>query len=448
MSDADPYTEFLIAACAPLDASHASGTLARANAILAEHPAVATADIHTAAVLGDAETVRHLLVRDPASATAKGGAHGWDALTHLCFSRYLRLDHERSTGFVDAATALLDAGADANTGFHGPSHQPEPAWESALYGAAGVAHHADVARLLIERGADVNDGEVAYHTPETWGNNAALQVVVGSGRLTPESLALMMLRKLDWTDFDAVEWLLQRGADPNLVNRWGPALQHAIGRDNAMRAFEILLAHGADPRVPNEKGVDTFAMAAGMGRADVLDLFARHGFTASLTGDAAFLEACARGDEAGARAIVAREPGIVARLEATRPMLLAHFAGAGNTAGVRLMLDLGFDVARHGDEEQTNGPTALHVAVWHERLETVRLLIERGAPIEATAQRGITPLAIAVRSLVDVSEWTPHASTAIVEALLAAGARVETVRPFPSGSPEADALLQHYGRVA
>ena len=39
--------------------------------------------------------MRGFVARDPNNATATGGPHGWDALTHLCFSRYLRLDHER-----------------------------------------------------------------------------------------------------------------------------------------------------------------------------------------------------------------------------------------------------------------------------------------------------------------------------------------------------------------
>ena len=51
-----------------------------------------------------------------------------------------------------------------------------PAWESALYGAAGVAHHAELTRLLLERGADPNDGEVTYHAPETY-DNAAMRVL-------------------------------------------------------------------------------------------------------------------------------------------------------------------------------------------------------------------------------------------------------------------------------
>src|SRR5947199_4761983 len=180
------------------------GTLERAEAILAAHPEIASSDIHSAAILGDDAAVRRFLELDRANATAKGGPRGWDALTHLCFSKYLRLDPARSGGFVRAAEALLDAGASANTGFYDRSHQPEPEFESALYGAAGVAHHAELTRLLLDRGADPNDGEVPYHTPETY-DNGALKVLVESGKLTPQSLVTMLLRKHDWHDYDGVK---------------------------------------------------------------------------------------------------------------------------------------------------------------------------------------------------------------------------------------------------
>src|SRR4029453_15467644 len=97
---ADPTLAFLEAACVPRDAWHATGTLERADALLAADPAMASASIHAAAVLGDDVAVQGFLAGDPAQATAKGGPYGWDALTHLCFSRYLKLDRSRSDGFV------------------------------------------------------------------------------------------------------------------------------------------------------------------------------------------------------------------------------------------------------------------------------------------------------------------------------------------------------------
>jgi hypothetical protein len=208
------------------------GSLDRVEAILAEHPEIAAADIYTAALVGDDATLRRFLAEDPASATAAGGAHGWDALTYVCFSKYLRLDRARTDGFMRAATALLDAGANPITGFWEEQHQPKPEWESALYGAAGVAHHAELTRLLLARGADPNDEETPYHAPETY-DNATLEALLDSGKLNAESLVTMLLRKADWHDFAGLRLLLDRGADPNRRTRWGyTALHQAVRRDN------------------------------------------------------------------------------------------------------------------------------------------------------------------------------------------------------------------------
>ena len=77
-------------------------------------------------MVADEATVRAFLAHDPASAISTGGPLGWDALTYLCFSRYLRLDHARSDAFVRTARDLLDAGASANTGWIEMIHHPNP----------------------------------------------------------------------------------------------------------------------------------------------------------------------------------------------------------------------------------------------------------------------------------------------------------------------------------
>jgi hypothetical protein len=110
----------------------ARGT-ARSSA-LAAHPELASSDIHIAAILGDVERVRAFLAPDPGCVHARSEPYGANALTHLCLSKYLRLDPARSEAFVAAATALLDAGADPNAGFWTTGEHPEH--ETPLYGAA------------------------------------------------------------------------------------------------------------------------------------------------------------------------------------------------------------------------------------------------------------------------------------------------------------------------
>jgi ankyrin repeat protein len=445
----DPLAAFIEAACVPLEGGHGAGTLEEAEVLLAEQPLLADQSPFAAAVVGDDAAIRRALAADRTVATARGGPRGWDALTYLCFSRYLRLAKERSAGLLRSAALLLDQGADPNSGFDGPGQKTLPGRprQSVLYGAAGIAHHAALTQLLLSRGADPNDGETAYHAPETL-DNGAVRALVASGKLTPGSSATLLHRKLDWRDYDGFAWLLEQGVDPNHLTSWGRrALHHALGRTSPLRYFERLLDHSADPRLPTRDGSTAYQVAARMGRADVLTLFERRGFIPVLSGDDAFLAACARADAETARRFVSAEPALVARLQGADPALLADFAGAGNTGGVRLLLELGFDVASRTDRGGRASDTALHVAVWHYRPETVALLVARGAPLEATNRRGDTPLSCAVRALLEQSDWTPHESPDIVLALLGAGAEVDRV-PFPTGSASVDEILTRHGRAA
>ena len=444
----DALAAFIDAACVPLDTGHSSGTLERAETILAAHPEIANSGIHAAAILGDDAAVRRIVERDPGSATAKGGPRGWDALTHLCFSRYLRLDRTRSEGFVRAARALLDAGVSANTGWTEPNHQPNPEWESALYGAAGIAHHPELTKLLLERGADPNDGEVVYHTPESY-DNRALQLLAETGKLTDESLTLMLVRKHDWHDYDGIKWLLERNANPNLARRRGLlALHHALARDNSLEIIALLLDHGADPALISN-GRSAVAMAARGGRSDVLDLFEQRGIPVELRGVDELIAACARNDTGAVRALVSRRPGLVGEVLADGATLLAQFAGTGNTDGVRQLLDLDVNVAAlyegNGYWGIAKDSMAIHVAAWLGRPATVLLLIDRGSPVDVPDGAGRTPLALAVRACVD-SYWTERRSPDAVRALLDAGASTAGVL-FPSGYAEVDELLTpHQGQ--
>lgn len=441
----DPVAAFIEWASVPVHSWHVSGTLEHAEMIRSRYPQVATANIYAAAILADESAVRDFLARDPKLATAKGGPHDWDALTYLCFSRYLRLDKSRSDAFVRTARTLLEAGANATTGWFETTHDPHPTWESAIYGAAGLAQHADLTRLLLEYGADPNDDETPYHTPESY-DNAALKALVESGKLTADSLTMMLVRKADWHDDKGMQFLLEHGADANRMTRWHhTALHWSVKRDNGIVMIEMLLDQGGDPAIAQRDGRSATQMAARRGRGDILRSLERRNIPLNLHGVEELIAACAKADREGIRAIADRDPDLVRQLLAEGGTLLAEFSGTGNTEGVRQLLDLGVSPAAlysEGDPyfDLTKNSTALHVAAWRAWPSTVKLLIARGAPVNALDAKGRTALALAVRACVD-SYWSYRRTPESVEALLTAGASVQGIE-IPTGYDEIDKLLR------
>jgi ankyrin repeat protein len=449
----DPVAAFIEAACVPRHSGHSSGTLEHADLILARYPHVATANIHTAAILADEPTIKRLLAQNPKDATSTGGPHNWDALTHLCFSRYLRLDPTRSPAFVNTARTLLDAGANANTGWYETIDHPtpRPTFESAIYGAAGIAQNPALTQLLLDHGADPNDEETPYHVVETY-DNTVLKILLASGKLNQTSLNTILLRKADWHDEHGIQLALEHGANPNQMSVWGyTALHQSLRRDNGLTIIELLLNHGANPTLETRDGRSAIHIATRRGRGDVLDLFIQRGFTRSLVEPIFYVEdaldpffaACARNDQAALRTWTVKN----IHLDPETGTVLAEFAGNGNTEGVRNLLDVGIPITalhKEGDPyfDIARDSTALHVAAWRAWPETVKLLIARGAPINALDAKGRTALQLAVKATVD-SYWKYRRSPDSIRALLEAGATTTNIE-LPTGYDEADSLLREY----
>ena len=439
---ASPVDAIIRATAAPRDGARAAAR-ARALTQLGALSAESAPSLHLAAALGDAGTIRRMLADDPGAASRPGGPFQWAPLVQLCYSVFVESPDRPDRDFAAAAEALLAAGADANAGFADPKAPPDESFRSALYGAAGLARHAPLVGVLLAHGADPNDGEVAYHTPEGY-DNTCLQLLVEDGRCTAETLVTMLLRKCDWHDERGVRWLLAHGADPRAETHWTPSvLHHAIDRDDALTIVVALLEHGADPARAVD-GLSAAALAARTGRGDVLDALERRGAVLRLHGVDALLAACARGHASVVRTLVDTLPTALDDLQPMAGEVLTRFAGIGNTNGLRALLSLELPVdARNAAGHPYHGmaahSTALHAAAWRGQPAAVRLLIAAGADVRTRDGRDRTPLQLAVRACVD-SPWSDRRSPESVEALLRAGATPDGIA-LPTGYTAIDRLL-------
>jgi hypothetical protein len=109
----------------------------------------------------------------------------------------------------------------------------------------------------------------------------------------------------------------------------------------------------------------------------------------------------------------------------------------GKTSVVKSLLDQGV----HAEGGAATGMNALHWAVNRGQLETVQLLLEARPSLEVRNMYGGTALGAAIWAAIHESR---PSHVAIIEALLRAGAQVETI-DYPTGVQAIDVLLERYG---
>ena len=158
--------------------------------------------------------------------------------------------------------------------------------------------------------------------------------------------------------------------------------------------------------------------------------------------------ACLHADRAGARRQLARDPGLVGRLTEAERGAIVHAAETGNTAGLVLMLDLGFPIEIRGGD---HGGTPLHVAAYSGSAEAVRLLLDRGADMEARDTTwDDTPLGWAIVGSGERPKTNPDPNwIATTQTLIEARASTVGVTLSPDDpkppSPQVAELLRGYG---
>ncbi len=287
------------------------------------------------------------------------------------------------------------------------------------------ARNVEVARILLEHGADLNARDDDHQsTPAQW--------LLGD---SPEVVRL----------------LLNAGAEPDLFIAVGlgdlELVRQSVDADPTCTGYRIGNNLGPYPGIGSSGGGGTILqwslgfnrspheIALSRGQHEIYDFLLER--TAAKP---KLLIACMIGDEALARSTVTETPNVFSEFDEDDRTLLARacWETNRNTEAVRIMLDLGFSV---DTPEHNHGYSPLHNAAWDGNTELVRLLIEQGHPIELKDPSfNATPLG-----------WCIHAATearcgsndyaGTVKCLLDAGAAFAD-DAFPTGHAAIDAVLK------
>lgn len=355
--------------------------------LLEDQPGLLAGDPYLACAIGDEAVLRRATTQDPAWVHRAGGPLRLPPLVAVTHSGLMALPRFRER-LRACASFLIDAGAspDQSIGSRWAPASLEAPNEgerlSALYGAAGQNHDPELTMLLLDAGADPNDGESLYHSLET---PACTRLLLEAGARVAGTNALH--RVLDLDDLSTLQLLLAHGGDANelladtATATPGSLLLWAIRRRRSVGHIEALLAAGfqADARTPDGTPAHTVALRFGL--TEVALLLASKGGGAPLSESEAFIAACARGDEAAARTLQAAHPGLIDTLDQAQLRLLPELAAQGGCGdAVKLMVKLGWPIeVRGGDWDGS----ALNQAVFRGDADLARFLLEHGADWKA-----------------------------------------------------------------
>jgi uncharacterized protein len=325
-----------------------------------------------AAAEGHVDVVNALL-KAGADPNAKAHVSGLEDRKHGDYPSggFTALMFATRNGRADVATALMKGGAD-------PKLTNADGLTASM--VAIVNDRFDLAATLLDLGADANDGSL-YYAVDMHDATTDMRAHDGS-RLRADHQNTL-------TSMDLIKRLLDKGADPNKpfqgqihnttlccdpeVNS-SPFYRAAIAAD--IDVLKVLLAHGAkvdwSPAEVKKPGPDGAPAAAGRGRGANANV----GKTASMMAMSG-----------GRGAPFSAGPGF----DRIGPPPFREKSTREPVEALKLLLDAGADP----NAKSPDGSSLLHQAVTVRRTDAIRLLVEKGAKLDAVNKDNMTPLLLA-----------------------------------------------------